>query len=190
VIKAVVAAHEACREVDILDHCRKHLATFKIPRFVEFREMLPRSPLGKVLRPELTDPASWENDVPSVRALPNVSREQQIDWLAQRIQEQVAAILRSEPSAISRVVPFQSLGFDSLGAVELQERFSRMSGVALSITTLWNYTSIDAYAAFLLDAIRGPAPTHRPKETDPLDDFTSDEIATMLAKELGMTDRA
>jgi long-chain acyl-CoA synthetase len=190
VIKAVVAAHEACRETDILDHCRKHLAVFKIPRFVEFRETLPRSPLGKVLRQELSDPASWGNEVPSVRELPDVSREQQIDWLAQRIQEQVATILRCEPSAIPRAVPFQSLGFDSLGAVELQERFSQMSGVALSITTLWNYTSIDAYATFLLDAMQGQVPPQRLRETDPLDHLTTNEIAAMLAKELDMTAQA
>jgi long-chain acyl-CoA synthetase len=189
VIKAVVAAHETCRETDILDHCRKHLVVFKIPRFVEFREMLPRSPLGKVLRQELSDPASWGSEVPSVKELPDVSREQQIDWLAQRIQEQVATILRCEPSAIPRGVPFQSLGFDSLGAVELQERFSRMSGVALSITTLWNYTSIDAYATFLLDAMQGRASPRHLKETDPLDNFTANEIAAMLAKELGMTEQ-
>jgi acyl carrier protein len=184
VIKAVVVADEICREADILDHCRKHLAAFKVPRFVEFREVLPRSPLGKVLRKELSDPVSWLNDVPSARELPGVPRAQQIDWLAQRIREQVAAILRSEPARIARDIPFQELGFDSLGAIELQERLSRMSGVALSITTLWNYTSIDAYATFLLDAMQGAVPVQRASAVDPLDDLTPAEIATMLAHEL------
>jgi len=31
-------------------HCRSYLAGFKVPRQWEFREELPRSPLGKVLR--------------------------------------------------------------------------------------------------------------------------------------------
>jgi long-chain acyl-CoA synthetase len=179
VIKAVVAVNDVCREGDVLDHCRKHLAAYKIPRLVEFREMLPRSPLGKVLRKELADPASWLVEVPSAREVPEVSRVQQIDWLAQRIREQVATILQCEPAEVPRDVPFQSLGFDSLRAVELRERLSRMSGVALSITTLFNYTSVDAYAAFLLDAMRGPA-----QERDQLNGFTDDEIARMLAKEL------
>lgn len=185
-IKAVVVAHEICREADILDHCRRQLAAYKIPRFVEFREALPRSPLGKLLRTELSEPTSWLNDVPSAREIPNVPREQQIDWLAQRIGEQVATILRREPASIPRGIPFQQIGFDSLRAVELQERLSRMSGVALSITTLWNYTSIDAYAAFLLDAMQGPPPAPPPAsiETDPLDAFTDEEIAAMLSREL------
>ena len=185
-IKAVVAADEVCREADVLDHCRKHLAAFKVPRLVEFREMLPRSPLGKVLRKELSDPTSWLTDVPSAREIPVMPRARQIDWLARRIQEQVATIVRCGPAAVPRDVPFQSLGFDSLRAVELQERLSRMSGVALSITTLWNYTSIDAYAAFLLDAMAGSAPPLA-RPAHPLDDFSDDEIAGMLAQELGVT---
>jgi long-chain acyl-CoA synthetase len=31
-------------------HCREHLAAFKVPRFYEFREALPKSAVGKVLR--------------------------------------------------------------------------------------------------------------------------------------------
>ena len=90
-------------------------------------------------------------------------------------------------SAVPCDVPFQSLGFDSLRAVELQERLSQMSGVALSITTLWNYTSIDAYAAFLLDAMQGSEPASHSRGTDPLDGFSDDEIAAMLARELNMS---
>jgi long-chain acyl-CoA synthetase len=190
VIKAVVATHEICRETDILEHCRKHLAAYKVPRFVEFRDFLPRSPLGKVLRTELADPASWLIEVPSARNMPEAPRAQQLDWLAERIQEQAAAILRCEPTAILRGVPFQSLGFDSLRAVELQERLSRMSGVALSITTLWNYPSINAYAAYLMDTMAGPAAAQTQEEADPLEDFTHHEIAAMLARELNFVGEA
>jgi acyl carrier protein len=187
VIKAAIATHGACREKDILDHCRKHLAAYKVPRFVEFRETLPRSPLGKVLRNELADPASWLSDVASARDVPDVPRAQQVEWLARRILEQVATILRCDAAAIARDVPFQDLGFDSLRAVELQDRLSRMSGVGLSITTLWNYSSVDAYAAFLLDAMCGRTPQKQiAAETEPLDDLTGEEVAILLAQELNM----
>ncbi|HLJ19182.1 MAG TPA: phosphopantetheine-binding protein, partial [Stellaceae bacterium] len=185
VIKAVIAAHETCREADILDHCRRHVAAFKVPRVVEFREMLPRSPLGKILRKELSDPTPWLIDVPSAREIPRAPRRQQIDWLAERIREQVAVILGCEPTRVPRGVPFQDLGFDSLRTVELQERLSRMSGVALSVITLWNYPSIDAYAAHLLDAMAGEAPLpSQPVAADPLDSYSENEIAAMLAREL------
>ena len=190
VIKAVVATHKIFREADILEHCREHLAAYKVPRFVEFRDFLPRSPLGKVLRTKLADPASWLIEVPSARNMPVAPRAQQLDWLAGRIQEQAAAILHCEPTAILRGVPFQSLGFDSLRAVELQERLSRMSGIALSITTLWNYPSIDAFAAYLMDTMSGPATMQPEKEADPLDELTHREIAAMLARELNFMEQA
>jgi long-chain acyl-CoA synthetase len=39
----------------IVLHCRSHLTGYKMPRHVEFRSALPKSPIGKVLRRELRD---------------------------------------------------------------------------------------------------------------------------------------
>jgi long-chain acyl-CoA synthetase len=36
-------------------HCREHLAAFKVPRLYEFRDSLPKSAVGKVLRRVLQD---------------------------------------------------------------------------------------------------------------------------------------
>ena len=40
----------------VLDHCRARLTAYKIPRHVEFRDALPKSPIGKVLRRDLRGP--------------------------------------------------------------------------------------------------------------------------------------
>ena len=40
---------------DIIEHCRGLLTAYKLPRHVEFRETLPKSPIGKILRRELRD---------------------------------------------------------------------------------------------------------------------------------------
>jgi long-chain acyl-CoA synthetase len=40
-------------EHEIRDHCRGHLAAYKVPKRVEFRDALPKSAIGKVLRREL-----------------------------------------------------------------------------------------------------------------------------------------
>jgi long-chain acyl-CoA synthetase len=40
-------------EEEIIDFCRKNLAVYKIPKFVEFRTTLPKSTVGKILRREL-----------------------------------------------------------------------------------------------------------------------------------------
>jgi long-chain acyl-CoA synthetase len=41
----------------IIAFCREHLAPYKVPKLVEFRKELKKSPIGKVLRRELRDPA-------------------------------------------------------------------------------------------------------------------------------------
>jgi long-chain acyl-CoA synthetase len=38
---------------DVLDHCRKHLTGYKVPKIVEFWQEIPKTPVGKVLRREL-----------------------------------------------------------------------------------------------------------------------------------------
>ena len=37
----------------VIEHCRTQLTGYKVPRHVEFRDSLPKSPIGKVLRREL-----------------------------------------------------------------------------------------------------------------------------------------
>ena len=42
----------------IIAHCREHLTGYKVPKLVEFRDTLPRSPIGKILRRELKETRS------------------------------------------------------------------------------------------------------------------------------------
>ncbi len=44
-------------EADVIAHCRTLLTGYKVPKFVEFREDLPRSNVGKILRKELRNEA-------------------------------------------------------------------------------------------------------------------------------------
>ena len=44
----------ALTEADVLAFCRERLASYKVPRRVEFRDTLPRNPSGKVLKRLLT----------------------------------------------------------------------------------------------------------------------------------------
>jgi len=54
VVRAVIVPEGAPPPVrDLRRFCRERLATYKVPRHWEFREALPRSPLGKVLRHNL-----------------------------------------------------------------------------------------------------------------------------------------
>jgi len=49
-VKAVVVGEEGCGERELIRFCRERLANYKVPRVVEFRDEIPRSALGKVLR--------------------------------------------------------------------------------------------------------------------------------------------
>jgi long-chain acyl-CoA synthetase len=49
----VVADEPAPSTAEIVAHCRKHLAAYKVPRSVEFIDELPKSGIGKILRKDL-----------------------------------------------------------------------------------------------------------------------------------------
>jgi long-chain acyl-CoA synthetase len=49
-VKAVVVPDEDVDDRELMEFCRERLANFKVPQVVEFREEIPKSPLGKVLR--------------------------------------------------------------------------------------------------------------------------------------------
>jgi long-chain acyl-CoA synthetase len=57
-VKVVVVKKDpGVTEHDIRAHCEAHLSGYKRPRVVEFRDTLPRTPVGKILRRELRDAA-------------------------------------------------------------------------------------------------------------------------------------
>ena len=57
-IKAIVVTREDVRAAsgnELKAWCRKHLAAYKVPQYIEFRDMLPKSKVGKLLRREIRD---------------------------------------------------------------------------------------------------------------------------------------
>ena len=56
-VKAFVVLKEGekASEQEIIDFCKKNLASYKKPKFVEFLDVLPRSAAGKVLKKELRE---------------------------------------------------------------------------------------------------------------------------------------
>lgn len=57
-VKAIVVLKEDARGVggsELLRWCRDRLASYKVPGYIEFRDMLPKSKVGKLLRREIRD---------------------------------------------------------------------------------------------------------------------------------------
>src|SRR5436305_10276019 len=73
------------------------------------------------------------------------------------LKEQTAHVLRLSPSRIDPHQPLDTLGVDSLMALELKNRLERGLGLTLSATLAWNYPTIAALAAYLLGELGIPA---------------------------------
>lgn len=57
-IKAIVVIKEDAKGVgatELIAFCRERLAPYKVPSYIEFRDMLPKSKVGKLLRREIRD---------------------------------------------------------------------------------------------------------------------------------------
>ncbi|MBN1534586.1 MAG: long-chain fatty acid--CoA ligase [Spirochaetes bacterium] len=56
-VKAYVVARpgEALSEEEVLEHCRRHLTGYKVPRMVRFIDAIPKSAVGKILRREMKE---------------------------------------------------------------------------------------------------------------------------------------
>ncbi|MBU2453407.1 MAG: acyl--CoA ligase, partial [Proteobacteria bacterium] len=57
-IKAYVVLKEDIKGItgyELIKWCRKTLVSYKVPQYIEFRDMLPKSKVGKLLRREVRD---------------------------------------------------------------------------------------------------------------------------------------
>ena len=57
-IKAYVVLKEDIKGItgyDLITWCRKSMVSYKVPQYIEFRDMLPKSKVGKLLRREIRD---------------------------------------------------------------------------------------------------------------------------------------
>jgi len=53
----VVRKDPALTAEAVIEHCKQNLTGYKVPKFVEFRDELPKTNVGKILRRALRDPA-------------------------------------------------------------------------------------------------------------------------------------
>lgn len=57
-VKAIVVMKDDAKGVgapELINFCRERLASYKVPSYIEFRDMLPKSKVGKLLRREIRD---------------------------------------------------------------------------------------------------------------------------------------
>ena len=57
-IKAYVVLKEDIKGItgyELIKYCRESMVSYKVPQYIEFRDMLPKSKVGKLLRREIRD---------------------------------------------------------------------------------------------------------------------------------------
>lgn len=62
----VVRKDQSLTEDDLRLHCRRYLTGYKVPKIIEFRDELPKSNVGKILRRELREEEKHKTDVQPV----------------------------------------------------------------------------------------------------------------------------
>ena len=199
-IKAVVVTYAPCSEAEILAYCRERLAAFKVPRLVEFRDALPRSPLGKVLKNELgqvtamPQPSTSQSGAPEptliqrLLAAPVAQRQALLEAF---LQSQVALVLGRPTETVPRTQGFFDLGLSSLTSIELGARLQQALECDLPATLAVDYPTVEALTQYLIhEALQIDFfGITAPRQADPtaeaaLEGLTRDDLAALLDQEL------
>lgn len=61
----VVKKEQSLTEKEVLEHCKKNLTGYKVPKFIEFRAELPKTNVGKILRRSLRDEEMAKQKTPA-----------------------------------------------------------------------------------------------------------------------------
>ena len=130
-------------------------------------------------------------------AVPNRRRTLLLD----HIRQQAAQVLSMHNSnALDPDQPLQSMGLDSLMAVELRNKLGKSAGKTLPATLLFEHPTLHALADYLSSDVftlefnvQNPQPAEIPRFANPLeasslDDLSEDELVAMLKNKLGQLD--
>jgi acyl carrier protein len=131
--------------------------------------------------------------------------DERTPMLIEMICEQIKRVMGlDESDTINPNQPLQELGLDSLMAVELRNILCALIGKQLPATLMFKYPTVSSLSTFLIqdmfpdeagdteedatEAESTDAQAKQQEEDDQLDDLSDDELAAMLAAELGDDD--
>lgn len=100
--------------------------------------------------------SSSKDAEPLARTLAGLTADDQREHLLEVVRRQVVRTLgHGEDQQLDSHQPFQSLGFESLTAVELRNRLHRVTGLVLPVTLIFDHSTPAALAEYLRGALLG-----------------------------------
>lgn len=170
-IKAVIVpGASSITELDLLRFCHERLADFKIPRLVEFRAELPKSPMGKLLRKDLIGDEPWSGRQGPRGALrASLLSSAPRSWRATlelELRKHLAGMLQLDLADVDPRRPLAELGVSSLMVLELRAWLEETLELPLALTVLWSYPTVAALADHLVAKLAAAQPVHAPLPVD------------------------
>lgn len=146
-------------EADVRAHCRKHLASYKVPRTVMFVAELPRTATGKVRKQALAErvrPSTAQADADAGGA----GHHDLTAFLTERIRRHLG---HQGADAIAPDTEILALGIDSLNVIDLLLELETHCGFALPPTLLYDYPTVGA----VVDHLAGRSAAKRARSAGP-----------------------
>jgi acyl-CoA synthetase (AMP-forming)/AMP-acid ligase II len=148
ILVAVVVAEDPMGDDELLDFCRARLTDYKVPHRVVFRDALPRSPLGKVLR---RDVELAEVTASGDTAATTGQADNRQAATAAYLVGQLSRLLRTPAERIDTSAPILATGLNSLMAMQLRLAIERDLGQPAQLGMLLGTHSLADVAARLAD---------------------------------------
>ncbi len=125
-----------------------------------------------------------------IQQLNELACEQRSVLLDQSVRQLIAQILRTGDNdlVLENRQGFFDIGFDSLLAMELTNRLSKMLDYQLPSTLLFDYPTLEALLSYLEDSLPIAFKPENTETTDDLDDCSEQEISDLLAQRLASMD--
>jgi acyl-CoA synthetase (AMP-forming)/AMP-acid ligase II len=153
ILVAVVVAAGPAEEEELLSFCRARLTDYKVPHRIIFRDALPRSPLGKVLRRDV-ELAEFTTSGETAAAAGQAGDRQAAT--AGYLVGQLSRLLQMPAERIDTGAPILATGINSLMAMQLRLAIERDLGRPAQLGMLLGTHSLGDVAALLTGPKHSP----------------------------------
>ncbi len=157
--------------------------------------------IARQVRRRIITPEKKIKEASLIQRLTETVPNKRISLLLAHVRQQAGQVLKTDDiNSIDLYKPLQSMGLDSLMAVELRNKLGESTGQSLPATLLFEYPTMSELADYLAgrllasetenqpieeSAATQASRTDTPKETASLEELSEDELAEMLKAKLG-----